>query len=154
MCLILAFSIKQSGPFLIFSRNLYIANLLLSIFNAMIYFPIVEIVANDSGVRKSIKIAWGVFAKHFINFTIIGFILAFSMQVISTVIGVTATLIKYSFNLKALINLDFVTPYLSFPDNKFYRLASTTGGTIWNVYSITILVLAYLKYSGVKTNTT
>jgi len=151
-CICTVFIISYKEPFQIayVAHNLIFVSIPLSIFAAMWYFPITEMVANDSKIGKSLKTAWTIFTYNFANLAIIGFLLTGIFYVINISISMAAMLVQNNFDFSALNTLDFISPHLSFAENNSYRLVAAIAQTAWHTYSTSIFTLAYLKYSGIK----
>lgn len=151
-CYFTVFIISYKEPFQIvdFTHNFFFTLIPLSIFDAMWYFVITETIANGSKIGKSLKTAWTVFTYNFASLAIIGALLVIVFYIMNISIGVIIMLTQTSFDFTSLSKLDFISPYLSFPNNNFYKLASAVAQTIWHTYSTSVFTIAYLKYGGAK----
>jgi hypothetical protein len=129
------------------SQYLFISSIPLFIFEAMRYFPITDIIANDSKLGKSLKTAWTLFSQNFSILAIVGLLLITGLRVINLSFGMFIMLFQNNFELSSIGKLNFMNPYLSFPNNNFYVLVSTVTQAIWQTYSISIFSFAYLRYT-------
>ena len=150
LCLVFMLSFKQYRQSSDFAHSFFFASILLSFLTAMWYFSLTEIVMRNSGIVMSLKSAWGIFKDHFAVLAVIGILITFLWHIANMIVGITTILIQYNFDFIVLGKLDFISPHLSFPNNRWYGLGSGIAQTIWLAYSTSIFVLAYLKYSGVK----
>ncbi len=151
--LVVFLSFKQTNQASYSSHVIYSLVTFFSIFSFVWYFPLAEIVVNGSGVRKSIRTVRGLLSKHFFFLLILGGILTFISHTIGILTGAFAILIKSNFDFTSLRNLDLISPYLSFTDNRFYQFSSSVWQAIWGCYSIMVFAFAYLKFSEVNINT-
>jgi hypothetical protein len=151
-CLFTVFIVFYQEPFQIanLAHAVFFLSLPLSIFAAMWYFPITEIIASDSKIGKSIQTAWSVFTHNFVSLAIIGFVLAIASYITNVSISMVTMLAQNSFDFAVLSKLDIISPHLSVTDNSVHKLLSTIAQAVWRTYSISIFTFAYLKYSGAK----
>jgi len=130
------------------SHVIFFAAIPLSIFSAMLYFPIAETIKNNSTIGKSLKSAWSVFTHHFVSLAIVGILLMIGLRVTNTLVSMATLLVESNFDVSALGKLDFISPLLSFPNNNFYNLITAILQAIWQTYNASVFTFAYLKYSG------
>jgi hypothetical protein len=133
-----------------FSNYFFFISIFLPIFSAPWYFLLAEIVVNDSKIGKSMENAWDLFIENFAVLVVIGFILSIMLYAINVTLGVTTLLIQNDFDFSALSKLNFIAPQLLFVNNSFYKLGSMITNTLWRTYSISIFMVAYFKYRGLK----
>ena len=131
-------------------HDIFLASIPFSVFLAIWYFPITEIIAHQSKIGESLKIAWAVFIRNFVNLAIIGLLLIIVLHVMDISVGAATMLVQNHFDVSALGKLDFISPPLSFPNNNFYELMAAIPQTIWQTYSASLFTFAYLKYRGAK----
>lgn len=131
-------------------QDFFLASIPLSIFTAMGYFPITEVIRNNSKIGESLKTAWAVFTDNFLNLAIIGVLLICVFHVMNVSMSVAIILVQNSFDFSTLSNLDFTSPQLAFPDNSLYELITSISQAMWEAYSTSIFTFAYLKYSSAK----
>ena len=154
-CLFTVFIFSFKEPFQIadLAHNFFLLSIPLSIFVAMWYFPITEIIANNTKIGKSLKIAWTIFTYNFLILAIIGLGLATASYAINISISIVTMLVQNGFDFAVLNKLDFISPHLSLTNNNYYRLVSTFSQAVWRTYSVSVFTFAYLKYSGIKMST-
>jgi hypothetical protein len=152
LCSVFVLTFKQPPQITDFAHNFFFAAIPLSIFAAMWYFPITEMIVNGSKIGNSLKTAWTVFTHNFVKLAIIGLLTGGVFYVINLFVSMATVLVQNSFDFSALKALDFISPHLSFTGNNYYSLITTMAQTAWHTYSTSIFTLAYLKYSGVKMN--
>ena len=154
-CLFTVFIFSFREPFQIanLAHNFFFLSIPLSIFVAMWYFPITEIIANNTKIGKSLKTAWTIFTSKFLILAIIGLGLAFASYAINISISIVTMLVQNSFDFAVLSKLDYISPHLSLTGNNYYRLVSTFSQAVWRTYSVSVFTFAYLKYSGIKMST-
>jgi hypothetical protein len=127
----------------------FIVSIPLSFFIAPRYFIFSEIIVSDSSIGKSMENAWNLFIDNFVALAVIGIILSSIFYIANVTIGILIILFQYNFDFSALSKLNFFMPQLSFLDNKVYNFwVIAVFGTVWNTFSISIFMLAYLKYRG------
>jgi hypothetical protein len=148
----MVFIISYKEPFQIanLAHAIFFLSIPLSVFAAMGYFPITEIVAGNSKIGKSLQTAWSVFTYNFVSLAIIGFVLAIASYMINVSIATVTMLAQNSFDFAVFSKLDFISPHLSFTGNGVYKLVSTLAQAVWRTYNISIFTFAYLKYGGAK----
>ena len=130
LCLVFILSFKKPPQIVDFSHNISFTLFPLSIFAAMWYFLLTETIANDSGIRKSMKTAWAVFTHNFSVLAIIGVILAGALYATNISISIITMLVQNNFDFTALSKLDFISPYLSFTGNNLYSLITAIAGAV------------------------
>jgi len=151
-CLFTVFIVSYKEPFQIvdLAHNFFFLLTPLSVFAAMVYFSITEIIANNSKIGKSLRIAWTIFTYNFISLAIIGFVLAIASYMTNISISAVTMLAQNNFDFAVLSKLDLISPHLSVTDNNVYKLVSAIAQTAWRTYSVSIFTFAYLKYSSAK----
>ena len=147
---IVAFSLWEFLQIKDIYHNLFFASIPLSVFAAMGYFPITETITSNSKIGKSLKAAWTVFTYHFFDLAITGLLLMVGLRAIIISISLASMLIQNNFDVSAFGKLDFISPQLSFPNNNLYKLIIAIPQAIWQTYTASIFMFAYLKYSGAK----
>lgn len=130
----------------------FIVSIPLSFFTAPRYFIFSEIIVSDSGIGKSMENAWNLFIENFVVLAVIGIILSSLFYIANVTIGALIILFQHNFDFSALSKFSFFMPQLSLLDNKLYNLHNflvlAVFGTVWNTFSRSIFMLAYLKYRG------
>jgi hypothetical protein len=151
-CLFTVFIVSYKEPFQIanLAHGFFFLSVPLSMFAAIGCFSIIEMIANNSKIGKSLKTAWTVFTYNFVSLAIIGFMLAIASYITNVSISIVAMLAQNSFDFAVLSKLDLISPHLSVTNNNIYKLVSTIAQAGWRTYSISIFTFAYLKYSGAK----
>jgi hypothetical protein len=149
ICSVFMLSFKQPLQIADFSHNFFFTSIPLSVFSAIFYFPITEMIANNSKVGKSLKAAWTIFTFHFASLAIIGLLLALVSYLANLSVSATFLLSQNSFDLTSLGKLDFISPHLSISNNNFYKLISAFFTSVWTTYSTSVFTVAYLKYNGI-----
>ena len=131
---------------------IFIVSILSSFFIAPRYFIFSEIIVSDFGIGKSMENAWNLFIDNFVVLAAIGFILSSIFHIANVTIGALIILFQHNFDFSALSKFSFFMPQLSLLDNKLYNLHNflvlAVFGTVWNTFSRSIFMLAYLKYRG------
>jgi hypothetical protein len=152
-CLFLAFTIStNTSTQTLSTSNKFILMLFpLSIFSALWYFSFFGFFVNDSGVRKNLKSAWALFTAHFGVLAILGIILMIIFKIFSVAAGISTLLIQSGFDITSLSKLDYINPSMTLSRNILFILINGLGQTIFSVFGASVFALAYLKYSGVKT---
>jgi hypothetical protein len=151
VCLGLFFTIfiKKLPQFSDLPLIFFIVSIPLSFFMAPRYFIYSEIIVSDSGIGKSMENAWNLFIENFVTLAVIGFILSSVFYIANVTVGTLIILFQHNFDFSALSGFNFFMPQLSFSDNKLHNfLVLAVFGTVWNTFSISIFMLAYLKYRG------
>ena len=123
----------------------------LSAFGALFNFSFFGFFANDSGIRRNLKDAWTLFTAHFGVLAILGIILVIMFQIFSVAAGISTLLIQSGFDITTLNKLDYINPSMTLNRNILFILINGLGRTIFSVFNTSVFALAYLKYSGVKT---
>jgi hypothetical protein len=128
---------------------IYFLSAFLATFIALFYFPIIETIINNSGILKSIKIAWEVFIKHPISLLFIGFINSSLFVIVTTLFGMTSLLLQNNFSWSSISIVDTFNPFLLFTDNThaLLRITYQIVLSILDMYAFSVFVLAYLHYS-------
>lgn len=144
--------IKKLPQFSELPLIIFIVSILSSFFIAPGYFIFSEIIVSDSGIGKSLENAWNLFIDNFVVLAAIGFILSSIFHIANVTIGALIILFQHNFDFSALSKFSFFMPQLSLLDNKLYNLHNflvlAVFGTVWNTFSRSIFMLAYLKYRG------
>ena len=133
------------------SNTAILALIPLSIFSALGSFSFFGFFANDSGIRKSLKDAWALFIAHFGVLAMLGIILIIIFRIFSAAAGISTLLIQSGFDITSLRKLDYINPSMTLNRNILFVLINGLGQTIFSVFNASVFALAYLKYSGVKT---
>lgn len=151
-CFFLGLIISYKGSFQIasFAHTLFFLYIPLSVFSAMGYFPVTEIIASKSTIRRSLRTSWSVFTHHFISLAIIGLVLTIALYLTTLVTSIVTILLQNSFDFAVLSKFDFISPQLSITNNSVYKLIIAVEQTVWRTYNISIYTLAYLKYISVQ----
>jgi hypothetical protein len=147
---IFIFYFKRSPQSSDFSYFFFFISMFFSIFAAPWYFLLAEIVVNDSKIGKSMENAWNLFIENFAVLAVIGIILSIMLYAINVTLGVTTLLIQNDFDFSALSKFNFIAPQLFFLNNNLYRLESTITYILRHIYSISIFMVAFLKYGSLK----
>ncbi|MGE5378069.1 MAG: hypothetical protein ACM3XO_23660 [Bacteroidota bacterium] len=151
-CWIIAFIISYKQPFQIadLAHSFFFLTVLLSMFVAMSYFPITEIIANDSKIGKSLKVAWSVFTYNFLILAFISLGLTLASYITSIIISMVTILVQYRFDFIVLSKLDFISPQLTIPDNNLFKLVIAINRAVWRTFGASIFTFAFLRYGGAK----
>ena len=151
-CWVTAFIVSYKQPFQIadLAHNFFFLTILLSIFIAVSYFPVTEMIANDSKIGKSLKVAWRVFTHNFLVLASIGLGLTLTSYITSTIISMVTMLAQNSFDFAVLSKLDFISPQLTITNSNLFKLVSTVNRVAWRTFGASVFTFAFLKYSGVK----
>jgi len=128
----------------------YWVSLPLSIFSAVWYFSLAEIVVSNSEIRKSIKNAWAMFNAHLFTLQALGILLWVANQLGSLILSMTATLIQSNFDPASLAAFNYLTPSAGLMNNALYQLVFALWGTIRGALIISSFICAYVKYSQIK----
>jgi hypothetical protein len=131
------------------SHNYFYAAIPISVFAAMLCFPITEVIANNSSIGKSLKSSWIIFTHNFFNLSIVGFLLLIGLRVTALFISIVIFLFQNNFDISVINKFDFISPELSFPQNMM-KLVVAIPNVIWQAFSISTFTVAYLKYGGAK----
>jgi len=123
---------------------------LLAVLYALEIFALCGFFAKDFGIRQSLKDAWDLFTSHFGVLTILGMIMGLLTWLCSIAAGILTLLIQSGFDLTSLSKLNYFNPSMSLSKNALFVIINGAGQIVWTVFSSSIFVLAYLKYSGVK----
>lgn len=152
LCLlpVFIFYLKRPPQISDFSRNFFFISMFLSVFTALWYFLLAEVVVKDSGIGKSLENAWDLFIENFAVLAVIGITMSIVGQVMNVTVTTTIILIHYDFDFLALTKFDLIVPQLSFMDSKLFLLGATMLNVVWRTYSTSIFMVAYLKYSSLK----
>ena len=148
--LVLAIAFKDADHPLPVSNIAILVFLPLSIFGCLWNFSIFGFFENDWGIRKSIEHAWSLFTAHFGALALLGVLIVVILRISSAMAGAVAVLIQSGFDVTSLSNLNFVDPSTTLGKNVLFGLIDGVNQTIYNTFSTSVFVLAYLKYSGVK----
>jgi hypothetical protein len=151
-CTVFIASYKEPFQMANLAHNLLLFSMPLSIFAALWYFAVTEIIAHDSKIGKSLRTAWAVFTSNFVNLVIIGVGIAIASHLTNVFVSMVTMLAQNSFDFVILSKFDFISPHLSVTENNLYKLASTIAQAPWGIYSTSVFTFAYLKYSGAKMN--
>ncbi len=151
-CWVTTFIVSYKQPFQIvdLAHSFFLLIIFLSIFAAIPYFAITEIIANDTKIGRSLKVAWTVFTYNFLILAIIGLGLAVASYLTNVVISTVTMLMQNNF--ATLSKLDFISPQLSINDSNFYKLISALNQVLWRTFSTSVFTFAFLKFSGAKLN--
>ncbi len=151
-CLFIVLIASYKEPFQIanLAHSFFLLSIPLSMFAAMWYFPITEIIANGSKISKSLKPAWTAFTYNFVSLAAIGFVLAVASYITNVSMSAVTMLAQSGFDFAVLSKLDLISPHLSVTDNDAYKLVSPIVQTAWRTYAVSIFTFAYLKYSSAK----
>ena len=107
-------------------------------------------IANDSKIGKSLKVAWRVFTHNFLVLASIGLGLTLTSYITSTIISMVTMLAQNSFDFAVLSKLDFISPQLTITNSNLFKLVSTVNRVAWRTFGASVFTFAFLKYSGVK----
>jgi len=143
-------SAQNSRPLINFSNNLVLAALPISIFTAFWDFSIVGFFVGDLKIRESIKNAWALYAKHFSFLAMTGIILAIVFSVLRVAAAILTLLIQSRFNTASLQELNIINPHTALSDNLLFQLINGGIQIIWIPFSISVFILAFVKYSNIK----
>jgi hypothetical protein len=149
-CTVFVLTYNQPRQVVDFAHSVFFTSIPLSVFAAMQYFVITEMIANRSRIGESLKAAWAVFTHNFATLAMIGFLLSIAAYMVNVSICAAVILAQNSFDLASLSQLDFISPYLSLTGNNFYLLVNAIVSTILRTYSASVFTVAYLKYSGAE----
>ena len=130
-----------------FAHNLILVTYPLSIFAGISYFVLTEIVVNDSRISKSFKLALSLFFSKIGTLALIGSLFAAIFYTGNVFISAGFVLAQNSLDLVSLHEFNFISPPLSFTDNKFYGLVVAIFTAIYTTFRISVFTAAYVKYS-------
>jgi hypothetical protein len=129
------------------SNQFFILLLIFSLFGAILDFSLFEFFANDAGVRQALKKSWQLFTANFYVLATLSIGMYVLITVISAVLGVAAMLIQSGFDVDTLRELNYINPSASLEGNILFLLINGIWQTIYQVWSVSVFTLAYLKYS-------
>lgn len=132
------------------SNRISLLRLPLSLFIAMVDFAMFEFFKKDSGIRATLSNSWNLFTSHFGVLAALGIILTVVFGIFSTASGILTVLLKSSFDLAALSQLNYLNPSTSFTGDVLFILTNGIGQMVCTVFSTSVFALAYLKYSEKK----
>ena len=70
----------------------------------------------------------------------------------SALSGILTVLFQSGFDIAALSKLNYIDPSTTLGKNMLFVLINGVNQAVYNTFSVSVIVLAYLKYSGVKTS--
>jgi hypothetical protein len=132
------------------SNMLLVAFLPLSIFSCLWDFSIFGFFENDWGIRQSIANAWSLFTSHFRVLALIGILMLVLFRICFAATGILTVLLQSGFDMASLSNLNYIDPSTTLGENGLFMFINGVNQIIFNTFSTSVFVLAYLKYRGVK----
>lgn len=160
-CLSVIVTLVFLGPLLLFfadrsanppelPRLFVLATSLLGFISGIVDIAAFEFFAGDRGIWETIKNATKLFISHFQSLAILGGIVTLIVMGISFFIAAVIVGIQSGFDMEAIMNIDFILPGQSIPQNIFCQLMVYVEVVIMTVFRSSAFAAAYQKYAGIK----
>jgi len=151
-CFLLVFGIALNNSMQLsqVSNMLLLVFLPLSMFGCLWDFSIFGFFENDWGIRQSIASAWSLFTSHFRALALLGILMLVLSRISFAATGILTVLLQSGFDMASLSDLNYINPYTTLGENGLFKFINGVNQIIFDTFSISVLVLAYLKYRGVK----
>ena len=94
--------------------------------------------------------AWGLFVNHLNTLAALGIVLAVVFRLLSTASAILAILVQSGFDFSSLGKLDYFNPTMSLGGDLLFGILSGAGQIIYTVFSASVFIPAYIRYSGVR----
>jgi hypothetical protein len=148
--IVLAISIDKSTHIFQYSDKTLLLLRSFSLLGAIWNFSIFGLFANDWGIWQSVKNAWFLFWSHFGGLALLGISMVVIFWIYDVMSGMLTVLIQSGFDISALHGLDYINPAATLIKNPLFIFLASIEQIIAMPFSLSVLALAYLKYSGTK----